>query len=277
LLSKFVQRFIDKRNMPLTTSLFLLLVTFALRIACLEVEWQTLANITLAPRQEQTAAFSPPDSILIIGGITGDNAATTTNLVQRYCISRNTWDSLPPIPVALNHPNSAVVNGRLFVLGGLAQTPEAWSAVGDSWMYDEEQKVWTSIAPVPEPRGSAAVGVFDGKVILAGGLRQIQLVSPYEQDTVDTVSIYDTIKNEWSTVPANISTIPDTRDHACAAVVDRHFYILGGREQGQIHGKATVLVLDLDDLDAGWTIGPADIPTPRAGLSCGAVGGFRSV
>ena len=256
-----------------TTSLLALIAIFAQQCACYGATWHPLANITIARRQEHSTVFLPPDSILTIGGITGDNAFTTTDLVQRYSISHNTWeDTLPPLPTALNHPNAAVVDGTLYVFGGLAQTPEAWSAVGDSWKYDDTLKEWISIAPVPEPRGSAAVGVFDGKVVLTGGLKRIQLVSPYGQDTVDTVSIYDVAKDEWIPVPSNASTIPDTRDHACAAVIDRHFYILGGRERGQFSGKATVLVLDLDDIDAGWKVGPADMPTPRPGLSCGAVG-----
>lgn len=121
---------------------------------------------------------------------------------------------------------------------------------------------------MPDARGSAAVGVFDGKIILAGGLKQIQLVDPYVQETVATVSIYDTVKNTWNSAPA----MPDTRDHAGAAVVGRNFYVIGGRERGQLKGKDTVLVLSLDNVDAGWNVIAATLPTPRAGLAAAAVG-----
>ncbi|KAF2680307.1 galactose oxidase [Lentithecium fluviatile CBS 122367] len=228
---------------------FLVLLALAHRTTCLQGTWQPLASIAIAPRQEHTTLFVPPDSILLLGGITGDNATTTTNLVQQYSIRKNRWESFPPLPLALNHLNAAFMNDKIYV-----------------------QRTWRSIAPVPEPRGSAAMGVYDGKVILAGGLKQIQLVSPYVQQTVDSVSIYNAAQNRWVTVPTASSTMPDPRDHACAAVINEHFYVLGGRERGQLKGKGTVLMLDLKDLRAGWTIGPVNMLTPRAGLSCGATG-----
>jgi len=125
--------------------------------------------------------------------------------------------------------------------------------------------------PETEARGSAVVGVFDGKVVLAGGLKQIQLVSPFAQDTVDTVSMYDVRKDKWVDVPSSASKLPDTRDHACAAVIDGKFYVFGGRERGQLSGKKSVPVLDLKAQDKGWMVGKETMPTPRAGLACGVI------
>jgi N-acetylneuraminic acid mutarotase len=66
--------------------------------------------------------------------------------------------------------------------------------------------------------------------------------------------------------------MPDARDHTLAAVVGRKFYVLGGSEKGQLKGKDTVLILDLDDIDSSWTARAAKPPTPRVGLSATAVG-----
>ncbi|KAJ4304719.1 Leucine-zipper-like transcriptional regulator 1 [Kalmusia sp. IMI 367209] len=218
--------------------------------------WIPLAKIPLAPRQEHATVFLPPDNIIIVGGIT-NGTQSTTNIIQSYSTRKNKWTSLPPLPIALNHPNAAVVNEELYVLGGLAQTTDAWVAIADSWVYNPRKQSWTPIAPVPEARGSAA----------------IQFTSPYAQDTVSTVSIYSPKTNTWLSVPDAASHLPDTRDHACSAVVNQKFYVLGGREKGQINGKGSVLVLDLENLENGWVVSSAVMPTPRAGLACGTVSG----
>jgi N-acetylneuraminic acid mutarotase len=158
------------------------------------------------------------------------------------------------------------------VLGGLQQTPTAWSAVPNCWVFNPEMKLWEEISPMPGARGSAAVGVWDGKIVLAGGLKQIQLVSPYAQDTVDSVSIYDTKAKAWITVEEPAAKIPDTRDHGAAAVIDNRLYIVGGRERGQLSGKNTTLILDLDSLDVGWTISSSRMPTGRSGLAAAPIG-----
>jgi len=49
-------------------------------------------------------------------------------------------------------------------------------------------------------------------------------------------------------------------------------YILGRRKDGQENKKDTVLVLDLCDLEAGWKVAEARMPTARGGIAAGVVG-----
>lgn len=172
-----------------------------------------------------------------------------------------------------------MVNEKIYVLGGLAQAETAWAANGGCWVYDPKIGQWEELkdesgegVSMPDPRGSTAVGVWDGKVILAGGLRKIELVSPFEQETVDTVSIYDTTQNIWIDVPDAAQMLPDTRDHTGYAVINRTFYVVGGRQNGQLRGKNTTLILDLDNLAMGWTTASSLMPTGRAGLAAAAIG-----
>ncbi|KAL5381287.1 hypothetical protein DPSP01_007279 [Paraphaeosphaeria sporulosa] len=251
-------------------SLALIFSTFASLV--LSETWHRLPDVPISPRQEHATVLLPPGDIVLVGGVT-NGTQSTTSLVQSYSITRRKWTSLPPLPVPLNHPNAAVLSGQLYVFGGLAQKNTSWTAIPNSYRYDAKTRSWRRIADVPDGGvGSAAVGVWDGKVILAGGLKEIQLVSPYTQSTISSVYIYDSLTNAYLALPAAAAQLPDTRDHACGAVIEHRFYVLGGRERGQLTGKSSVPVLDLNDLNKGWSVAEGIMPSPRAGLACGIVG-----
>jgi N-acetylneuraminic acid mutarotase len=241
-------------------------------------EWTPLASIP-SPRQEHTTFFLPPSTIGILGGVAPARGAevATTNITQFYSISDNTWRTVAPLPKPINHVNAAVSGGKVYVLGGLVDTNNgvrAWSGIADSWVFDPVTDVWSALPPMPaeEARGSAAMGVYDGKIILAGGMRVLELQGRYLQDTVSTVSIFDTVDGKWLEVPAAAKNIPEARDHAGAAVVGDKFYILGGRDHGQVNVKDTVFVLDLHNISVGWRTSEGRMPTPRGGVAAASVG-----
>ena len=177
----------------------------------------------------------------------------------------------------LNHVNAAIVDGKIYSLGGLAEAPgpdRVWRAVANSYMYDPATDHWTTIQKMPdgEARGSAAIGVYDKKIYLAGGLIDLELSGNYTQRTVAVVSIYDTQSQTWLTVPAAARFMPARRDHAGASVVGSKLYVLGGRDHGPENVQDQVFVLDLCDLEAGWRTSGARMPTARGGIAAGVVG-----
>ena len=172
------------------------------------------------------------------------------------------------MPKPLNHLNAAVVGGKIYVLGGLAEESSqgrAWRAVADSWVYDPAKDMWVSLPDVPagQLRGSAGVGVYNGKIYLAGGMSDLELYGTHVQRSVAVVSIFDTKTQKWLDVPEAAKNMPGGRDHAGAAIVGDKMYVLGGRENGQENLKDTVFVLDLCDLKAGWKTSKAKMPTAR--------------
>ena len=242
-------------------------------------QWTTLAPIPLFPRQEHSTVFLPPSSFAILGGvipIANSTGVNTTSLVQLYDIPSNTWKSLAPLPTPLNHANAASVDGKLYVLGGLEVASDgAWRGTSKSWVYDPISDIWTEIERIPEGdgRGSAAVGVHDGVVFLAGGMSVLHAVQGGQQETVAAVSAFDTVAGKWLSLPEKARQLPEGRDHAGAAVVDGKLFVIGGRDHGQANVKGTVYVLDLEDLSAGWTTKNGVMPTPRGGVAAAAVGG----
>jgi hypothetical protein len=80
--------------------------------------WRRLAPIASGPRQEHSVA-AVNGKVYVLGGIVPDAAGgvVTTNRVEVYDTRRDTWSEAAPLPVALNHPNVAVVRGKVYVLG----------------------------------------------------------------------------------------------------------------------------------------------------------------
>jgi hypothetical protein len=127
-------------------------------------KWTPIAPIANYDRQEFSTVALNSTNIYVIGGIipvssTGEVFPTITYM-QTYSIPQNKWTSVAPVPVAYNHPNAAVVNGKIYLLGGLTPgDPGTWVAASACYVYDPVKDKWSSLGNMPNGRGSAAVGV----------------------------------------------------------------------------------------------------------------------
>jgi N-acetylneuraminic acid mutarotase len=234
--------------------------------------WTSVAPIAVEPRQEHGAVRFDDDTIYIIGGIYPETDGTfpTVTTVQKYLISTNTWTAVAELPIPLNHPNSAVVNGKIYVLGGLttvSSSPTFWNATGSCFEYDPTSNIWTTIGDLPKGRwtGSAAVGVSGTTVYLAGGLANTNLTDD-EEGTISIFTSYNVATNRFAVLP----DMPEPRDHAGVGLVDNRLYVLGGRAYGHNNTKNTVFSYDIES--KCWTTGLAPMPTPRGGCASGVIG-----
>ncbi|GME48128.1 kelch repeat-containing protein [Neofusicoccum parvum] len=214
-------------------------------------------------RQEHAAVYLPPDTVAIVGGITPNASAkvapfSSTDLVQLYSITDDTWRTVAPLPKRLNHPNVAAANGKIYVFGGFddgGEERERMLAVPDSWVYDPATDAWSSIPPLQVARAQAALAEFDGKIFVAGGFTELILNDQVPLPaTLDHVSVFDTDTLTWVTdyIPEKAKNLPEPRDHARAAVVDEKMYVIGGFNFGGFNQTDSVFVLDFQDLEAGW-------------------------
>ncbi|KAK7408935.1 hypothetical protein QQX98_008879 [Neonectria punicea] len=237
--------------------------------------WIDLAPIPVAPRQEHTTVALSHKTIAVLGGIIPENGSyTTTDIMQLYDIPSNTWRSAADAPFAVNHPNVAVVDNKIYFLGGLSVAPDGvWRAVPDSWVYHPVKDKWTPLDPIPDgmERGSATMGVYGKTIYLAGGMTQLDVIGGY-QDSIESVLSFDTRSGTWIRLPEPATHIPEGRDHAGGAVVGSTYYVIGGRHFGQHNVRDTVFALDLKHPTRGWRTSSAKMPTPRGGVSAGTIG-----
>ena len=245
--------------------------------ACKPNTWLNLAPIP-TPRQEHSTIAINDTTIAVVGGIIpiGD-IFDTTDVMQFYDIPSNTWRNMAPTPYKVNHPNVAVVNGKLYLLGGLTNGPEIpsasinWVASADCYVYDPAVDVWRGLEPMPNgtERGSAYMGVHGEMVYLAGGMTVLQ---PTYQDSLTMVTAFNTTSGKWQRLPPAAADIPEGRQHGVSSIVRDTFYVIGGRWFGQMNVRGTVFKLDLNNQDAGWQTSPGYMPVPRGGLCGDTVG-----
>ena len=235
--------------------------------------WSTLPNITLNgvqyPRQEHSVALVG-DDIYVLGGVLPFNGSTypTVNIVQKFSVITNTWTEVSPMPAALNHVNVAVVNEKVYYLGGLAASGLSyWKASGASAVYDPSADKWAILPDMPRERaiGSAATLVVGDTIYLPGGLRNTNLTDDQEGTTAMFTS-YNVATREWRVLP----DLPAPRDHAGKGHYGNMLYILGGRLDG--HWNVTNTVFGYNIHTNRWSTDFAHMPTGRGGCASATIG-----
>jgi N-acetylneuraminic acid mutarotase len=256
------------------SSLFLtgLVSCAAVPATILPGKWTTVAPILDYQRQEHSVV-TIGESFYVLGGVLPFDGTTypTVNLVQEYSITTNTWKTVAPMPQALNHANAAVVDGKIYVLGGLAVTatggPAFWNASGSCSVYDPATNAWTVLDDMPTGRaiGSAAVGVKGTNIYLAGGLLNTNLTND-DEGTTSMFTSYDVSTKKWTVLP----DMPAPRDHAGRGLVGNNLYVLGGRAFGHWNVVDTVFSYNIETNH--WETGLAPMPTGRGGCASATVG-----
>ena len=139
---------------------------------------------------------------------------------------------------------AAVVGGKLYSFG---------AGVGQTFVYDPNNNSWRAKASSHYVhRGTAAVGVINGKIYFAGGEG-----TPSQRE----LEVYDPVANTW-TVKAPMR-VP--RNHTAGGVVNGKFYVVGGRAGPSTHA------LEVYNPQTNTWFTLASMPTPRSGFAAAVV------
>jgi hypothetical protein len=177
------------------------------------------------------------------------------------------WQPLPAMAAEAGGLAVVATPQGVYAIGGTQRHFRVSAAVE---RYDPASGVWSSLAPLPDPRtGLAAAATADGTVYAIGGYSSAcTCVTP-------SVDAYDPATDAWTPLPS----LPDGREGAAAAVgADGRIYVIGGYLAS---GDATPTVEVYDPVLRSWTMGPA-LGTARWGLGAAtgqdgriyAIGGF---
>ncbi len=212
--------------------------------------WSALAPLADGPRQE-TAVVALNDRIYVLGGFI--DSQTIVSRVEAYDPKSDTWADSAPLPRPLHHPNAAVVEDRLYVVGALVGTQ--FAALGDVYRYDPGTNAWTQLTSMPPgtQRGAGAAAVIGTKIYVAGG---------YRQGSVADFSAYDTATDTWEILPS----LSELRDHLVGGAVGDKIYAIGGRRNGALRAN----VDEFDPSSATWTSGTPML-TARAGCAAAVI------
>lgn len=178
------------------------------------------------------------------------------------------WESAAPAGVARQELYPEVLDGKIYVAGGLLSPATGYSAHVESW--DDTQARWTRRATLPEARHHIALAATQGRLWAIGGFSG---GFPNWRAQASVYS-YDPATDRWSVGPA----LPQPRAEGIAAAVDGKVYLIGGRvpaSPGAAHFNDhgdTALAEVLDPATGQWRR-VADAPTARNSAAAAVIKG----
>jgi N-acetylneuraminic acid mutarotase len=142
--------------------------------------------------------------------------------------AENTWVSKASMQVARSGLGVAVVNGKIYAIGGSTESGFAPSlypshvyatsarGVSTNEEYDPETNTWTYKTPMPTPRLAFATAVYKNKIYCIGGQANSTRTRINE--------VYDPETDTWETK----APMPTPRNWVTANVVNGKIYLMGG-------------------------------------------------
>lgn len=187
--------------------------------------------------------------IVMLGGLveTGVGRTGMTPTVEAYDPRGDAWRALPALPQPRHHGMAAVVDGRLFFIGGYTPGGNPSAAV---WELVDE--AWRDSQPLPAPvAAGAAVSVAEAIYVVGG----VPAGSFYR---------YDVGRGQWVVLPA-----PTTqREHLATTILEGELWAIAGRWMGEIFATTEVY----DPGTEKWRAGPS-LSEPRSGFGAAVSGG----
>ncbi|RYF62806.1 MAG: kelch-like protein, partial [Comamonadaceae bacterium] len=178
------------------------------------------------------------------------------------------WEQAAPAGVARQELYPEVLDGKIYVAGGLLSPNTGYSAHFESW--DPTQARWTRRATLPEARHHIALAAADGRLWgiggFSGGFPNWRAHS--------SVYWYEPAGDRWHKGP----DLPQPRAEGIAAAVSGKVYLIGGRVPavaGATHFNDhhdSVLAEVLDPASGRWSRLP-DAPTARNSAASAVIDG----
>ena len=150
-----------------------------------------------------------------------DDDSDLIDAVEAYDPLFGAWTQVASLPAARHHHTAAVVDGKIYVVGGIFHDDEGEKvATGLVEMYDPAADSWQQMAAMPTARHSHVAAVVSGKIYVSGGIALAE--------TSDAFEAYDPVTNTWAT----LASLSEARaDHASAAAHGK-LYVFGGWASG---------------------------------------------
>jgi N-acetylneuraminic acid mutarotase len=148
------------------------------------------------------------------------------------------WTILEPMPTARAGIGVAVVDEKIYVIGG-----HNWSgSLGTNEMYDPSTNSWTTKTSMPTPRTHFGIAVVENKIFAIGGETDDWVYT-------DVNEVYDPTTDSWET-----RTSMPTAKHAMEAnVVNGKIYVIGGGRRGP-HEANFIMNNVYDPATDTWTV-----------------------
>lgn len=139
-----------------------------------------------------------------VGGFTAQNAEQAEQDLRSqtsfaaYDPASKKWTDLAPLPEGRSSHDAAMLDGKLYVIGGwklAGSEPTVWHKSALVCDLTKDSPTWEEIASPPFQRRALSVAAFDGKIYAVGGMQEAGGFTM-------RVDAYDPKTNTWSAAPS---------------------------------------------------------------------------
>lgn len=211
------------------------------------------------------------------------------------------WVQRASMGIARSEIPAAVVEGTIYLPGGLVPTAQGVGAAASVERYGVDADAWDSVADLPAPRHHSMSVAFEGRVYVLGGFGNG--VDPWATGWVfdpqtnvwtdiadlpvavgagaaveidgliyvvggvpigNSLFVYDPTADIWDILPS----MTQAREHTAAVAFDGDLWVLGGRWDAEMLSGVEVF----DPQSGTWSSGPA-MQEARSGFGATVLGG----
>ena len=129
-----------------------------------------------------------------------------------------TWTRKADMPTARYNSGACVVNGKIYVMGGLIPANDG-TRLSTVEVYDPETDKWIKKADMPAPKCGFSASAINEKIYVFGGLIDGRAIS--------TVEEYDPVTDKW----IKKSDMPIARFFLSTCALNGKIYIIGGHNE----------------------------------------------
>jgi N-acetylneuraminic acid mutarotase len=132
--------------------------------------------------------------------------------------TEDSWVTLEPMPTARSGLGVAVVDGKIYAIGGSNGTHR----LDVNEVYDPATDTWTAQKPMPTARSGHATAVYQNKIYVIGGV--IGESDPGSSGYTGVNEVYDPVTDTWETM----ESMPTASANLDANVAGDKIYLICG-------------------------------------------------
>lgn len=210
--------------------------------------WEVISELPTRRMDFSTAVVN--GEIYLIGGtlLGSRKGPFGMSLVEIYNPENNIWRKGADVPTARAASTTAVIDGRIYVMGGYAgidNRGENFKVLKTVEVYDPQTDTWERKQDMSLPRALFGAGVVAGKIYAIGGFVHPRGKKPGDPWGIDLVEVYDPATDTWAK-RANMLT---KRAALGVEIVNDQVYAIGGRGWQQVGNRGGTFVTVIEEYD----------------------------
>jgi N-acetylneuraminic acid mutarotase len=154
--------------------------------------------------------------------------------------TENSWVTLKPLPTIRRDLGVAVVDGKIYAIGGRNDNGQ----LSTNEEYDPFTDTWTTKKPMPTPRSDFGIAVVQNKIYCIGGIIDFDWSGHGKGILCAVNEVYDPETDTWE----NRTSMPTERQRPLANAVNGKIYLIGGFQYRDLPPPQTTIQLGVNEV-----------------------------